>query len=133
MVFFNTREDVYNSLEIDINATVATLKDILNDRESIIKLFNYCIKYGTILYTKRYSKKISFLCALKMNEVLKDRDAVKLIFDKGKYPEINKYISKIDKNSNYIVLVGVNKNFRKRNIAKKLVRTYLHYYNKVII
>lgn len=32
MVFFNTREDVYNSLEIDINATVATLKDILNDR-----------------------------------------------------------------------------------------------------
>ena len=34
-------------------------KDILNDRESIIKLFNYCIKYGTILYTKRYSKKIS--------------------------------------------------------------------------
>lgn len=105
-------------------------KDILNDRESIIKLFNYYIKYGTILYTKRYSKKISFLCALKMNEVLKDRDAVKLIFDKGKYPEINKYISKIDKNSNYIVLVGVNKNFRKRGIAKKLVRTYLHYYNK---
>lgn len=105
-------------------------KDILNDRESIIKLFNYCIKYGTILYTKRYSKKISFLCALKMNEVLKDRDAVKLIFDKGKYPEINKYISKIDKNSNYIVLVGVNKNFRKRGLAKKLVRTYLHYYNK---
>lgn len=105
-------------------------KDILNDRESIIKLFNYYIKYGTILYTKRYSKKISFLCALKMNEVLKDRDAVKLIFDKGKYPEINKYISKIDKNSNYIVLVGVNKNFRKRGLAKKLVRTYLHYYNK---
>ena len=105
-------------------------KDILNDRESIIKLFNYCIKYCTILYTKRYSKKISFLCALKMNEVLKDRDAVKLIFDKGKYPEINKYISKIDKNSNYIVLVGVNKNFRKRGLAKKLVRTYLHYYNK---
>ena len=65
-----------------------------------------------------------------MNEVLKDRDAVKLIFDKGKYPEINKYISKIDKNSNYIVLVGVNKNFRKRGLAKKLVRTYLHYYNK---
>ena len=32
MVFFNTREDVYNYLEIDINATVATLKDILNDR-----------------------------------------------------------------------------------------------------
>ena len=32
MVFFNTREDVYNSLEIDIDATVATLKDILNDR-----------------------------------------------------------------------------------------------------
>ena len=32
MVFFNTKEDVYNSLEIDINATVATLKDILNDR-----------------------------------------------------------------------------------------------------
>lgn len=32
MVFFNTREDVYNSLEIDINATVVTLKDILNDR-----------------------------------------------------------------------------------------------------
>lgn len=32
MVFLNTREDVYNSLEIDINATVATLKDILNDR-----------------------------------------------------------------------------------------------------
>ena len=32
MVFFNTREDVYNSLEIDINATFATLKDILNDR-----------------------------------------------------------------------------------------------------
>lgn len=32
MVFFNTREDVYNSLEIDINTTVATLKDILNDR-----------------------------------------------------------------------------------------------------
>ena len=32
MVFFNTREDVYNSLEIDINATIATLKDILNDR-----------------------------------------------------------------------------------------------------
>ena len=32
MVFFNTREDVYNSLGIDINATVATLKDILNDR-----------------------------------------------------------------------------------------------------
>ena len=32
MVFFNTREDVYNSLEIDINATVATLKDILNGR-----------------------------------------------------------------------------------------------------
>ena len=32
MVFFNTGEDVYNSLEIDINATVATLKDILNDR-----------------------------------------------------------------------------------------------------
>lgn len=32
MVFFNTREDVYNSLEIDINATVTTLKDILNDR-----------------------------------------------------------------------------------------------------
>lgn len=105
-------------------------KDILNDRESIIKLFNYYIKYGTILYTKRYSKKISFLCALKMNEVLKDRDAVKLIFDKEKYPEINKYISKIDKNSNYIVLVGVNKNFRKRGLAKKLVRTYLHYYNK---
>lgn len=105
-------------------------KDILNDRKSIIKLFNYYIKYGTILYTKRYSKKISFLCALKMNEVLKDRDAVKLIFDKGKYPEINKYISKIDKNSNYIVLVGVNKNFRKRGLAKKLVRTYLHYYNK---
>lgn len=105
-------------------------KDILNDRESIIKLFNYYIKYGTILYTKRYSKKISFLCTLKMNEVLKDRDAVKLIFDKGKYPEINKYISKIDKNSNYIVLVGVNKNFRKRGLAKKLVRTYLHYYNK---
>lgn len=32
MVFFNTRDDVYNSLTIDINATVNTLKDILNDR-----------------------------------------------------------------------------------------------------
>ena len=105
-------------------------KDILNDRELIIKLFNYYIKYGTILYTKRYSKKISFLCALKMNEVLEDRDAIKLIFDKEKYPEINKYISKIDKNSNYIVLVGVNKNFRKRGLAKKLLGTYLHYYSK---
>ena len=51
-----------------------------------------------------------------MNEVLEDMEAVKLIFDKEKYPEINKYISKIDKNSNYIVLVGVNKNYF---IAKK--------------
>lgn len=105
-------------------------KNIIKDRELITKLFNYYIKYGTLLYTKRYSKKISFLCTLKMNEVLEDMEAVKLIFDKGKYPEINKYISKIDKNSNYIVLVGVNKNFRKRGLAKKLVRTYLHYYNK---
>lgn len=32
MVFFNTRDDVYNSLTIDIDTTVNTLKDILNDR-----------------------------------------------------------------------------------------------------
>lgn len=75
-------------------------KNIIKDRELITKLFNYYIKYGTLLYTKRYSKKISFLCTLKMNEVLEDMEAVKLIFDKEKYPEINKYISKIDKNSN---------------------------------
>lgn len=105
-------------------------KDIIKDRKIIKRLFNYFIKYGTILYTKRYSKKISFLCALKMNEIFEDKEAVKLIFNKEKYPEINKYINKIDKNSNYIILVGVNKKFRKRGLAKKLVKTYLHYYNK---
>lgn len=36
-------------------------KNIIKDRELITKLFNYYIKYGTLLYTKRYSKKISFL------------------------------------------------------------------------
>lgn len=105
-------------------------KEIIKDRELITKLFNYYIKYGTILYTKRYSKKISFLCALKMNEVLEDKEAVKLIFDKEKYPEINKYINRINKNSNYIVLVGVNKIFRRKGLAKKLIKTYLQYYNK---
>ena len=37
-------------------------KEIIKDRELITKLFDYYLKYGTILYTKRYSKKISFLC-----------------------------------------------------------------------
>lgn len=43
---------------------------------------------------------------------------------------MNKYIKTINKDSNYIVLIGVNKNFRKRGLAKKLVKTYLQYYNK---
>ena len=105
-------------------------KEIIKDRELITKLFDYYLKYGTILYTKRYSKKISFLCSLKINEIIEDAEAIKLIFDEDKYPEMNKYIKTINKDSNYIVLIGVNKNFRKRGLAKKLVKTYLQYYNK---
>lgn len=105
-------------------------RNILKNRDLIKKIFDYYQKYGVILYTKRYSKKISFMCALKMNEILKDKEAVKLIFDKEKYPEINKYINRINKNSNYIVLVGVNKIFRRKGLAKKLIKTYLQYYNK---
>ena len=49
-------------------------KEIIKDRELITKLFDYYLKYGTILYTKRYSKKISFLCSLKINEIIEDAD-----------------------------------------------------------
>ena len=101
------------------------MTEAINNRGLIKEIFGYYIKYGTLLGIKRYSKKVSFLLALDISKIYCDKVAFDLIFNKETFPEVYNFLKKINFNCNYIVLLGVNKHFRNRGMASKLVKHYL--------
>jgi GNAT superfamily N-acetyltransferase len=104
------------------------ITDAIKDEKMINDIFECYIKYGTILAIKWYSKKVSFLTAFDIKKLYSDSKAFNLIFNKNLFPEIYNFLKQKDFDCNYIVLLGVDKHFRNRGMATKLVKHYFRYY-----